>query len=223
MHGYGDSSIGVPRRVCIKTVNPRSFYLLVNQLKEKNIPYYIPRDLNEKCRPHDLLIVDGDQLGKVNIDGKMAFSLPSNIDASLADIAVEQIKLLILGIEKQDSLIIGIDIGKKNYGVAVLINYLLVHTEITNREGLFMLIKKYLALNFKEKLIKIGMTPSNMNEALNLAEELNRKFKIKIGLVDEEKTNRIYIETKNGKLEKDENAAYNISVKDPIMLYSATY
>jgi len=86
-----------------------------------------------------------------------------------------------------------------------------------------LLIKKYLALNFKEKLIKIGMTPSNMNEALNLAEELNRKFKIKIGLVDEEKTNRIYMETKNGKLEKDENAAYNISVKDPIMLYSATY
>jgi RNase H-fold protein (predicted Holliday junction resolvase) len=209
--------------VCVKTVNPRSFYLLVNQLKEKNIPYYIPRDLNDKCGPHDLLIVDGDKLGRVNIDGKMAFSLPSNIDASLTDIAVEQIKLLMLGIEKQDSLIIGIDIGKRNYGVAVLINYLLVHTEITNREGLFMLIKKYLALNFNEKLIKIGMTPSNMNEALNLGEELNRKFKIKIGLVDEEKTDRIYMETKNGKLEKDENAAYNISVKDPIMLYSATY
>lgn len=102
----------------------------------------------------------------------------------------------------------------------MLINFLLVHSEVTDKEGLLLLIRKYLSFDFKEKFIKIGMTASNINEAMNLAEEIYVNFKVKVGLVDEENTNNVYVDAKNKNLGKDENAAYNITIKDPIMIYS---
>lgn len=204
--------------VCLRSTNPRNFYLLIELMKEKKIPYYVPKNTMDECENFSILIVDGryEEIKKAN--KKTIITIPLNADLDLLTRILEKIKLYTLGIETSNRLVIGIDIGEKDYGVAVVIDCLLVHSEITDKSGLIPLLDIFMSLSFKEKIIKIGVTSSNYDQAIKLAEELQLRYKVAIGLVDEKKSNKHDLKFRKRKLKIDENAAYNISMRDPFFI-----
>lgn len=206
----------MPRRVCVKVRDPRSFYLIVNLLRERGVSYGVPREVDEDCGPSDVKITDDENEPG---DGSVLI-IPRTVSEEFLEALIDRVSLLSLGLDRNRSLIIGIDIGKETFGVAVLVDYYLVHAEVTDKQGLFLLINRYVKGNFSEKYIKIGVTQSNFDRAIDLANELYSYFKVRVGLVDEGRSNVTHLKLKSRKLNKDEMAAYNISLREPSIIYA---
>lgn len=206
-------------RVCIKNVNPRNFYLILEACRQKDIPYYVPKDTDDECNEGDIVFSDGYSESMLTENRRTYIVIPYNASTEIIEKAIEKARLMLLGIENKKRAIIGIDIGERYYGIAVIVEHTLVHLGTTDRYGLLNLIEKYIQLGFNDILIKIGVTNSNFDEAISLSEEIRSKYNVKIGLVDENQTTDYDIKLRKRKVKKDENAAYNISLREPFIIY----
>jgi len=178
-------------KVAVATVQGKPYFLLVNQLREHNIPFIslVPGEpVPAKVR---LVITTELEKDLVKHEKILVFHSESELDN-----IVNEVKKALLGKEKYDKVVIGLDPGEAT-GLAVLADGKIIEQSncYTTREVINTILKSISNINYSQTVVtvKIG---NGVPLYMTLLEELDTSLppEISLEVVSEAGTNKPYQE-----------------------------